>query len=768
MTVGVDLSIDPAEAFLAHGSPEYVEPEDAEPHSRIGIVIAAGLLATFAWMTRELLAQDSPANPGAAGDLLKAAWEKVAPLWLRAVMPAMLHAYELGSTSELAAGDVEFLAVQYADALGAYANETSSEALLEGFAAQLNSGWDRDLAWRRAVQGYGLDRKGMRVYLTPLLTKPTSFTPMEIPEASRKLVSMLLAARSTRMGDNEAYHATQMARHLLWVYQQAQGVLPADAMKRWITMEDEMVCPVCGPLHNVAVPLTATFEVGGSHLVCPGVHPNCRCRIELTYPEVRTSFAKALPPFDPTEHPRAQAGRFATKPRKPARERTRVADPAAAAEAQRIADMLKAAAETPTDAGFPLTDTGFPALDTGFPSADTGFVTPDAGFAEGEQDGGFGFPTIADTGFAAALRARSNVRRVTRIFWAPPASEAEEPTQVEEVEEVSIPFEDPERTLSTDPTYIEHRRHAVMNAAEYYSAVYKHMHSKDGMRRFINGFDANHELLNPRPGTIIDFDATAAGGTDNDGTRWIAPAMRVKHGQDEYGVDWIGEMIPWLEVKNSTNSRLGQEGRNYMDEVMSERYDEADEEYSTVLEDTIDRLGTDAVALIARKKGAVFPEHFAEWEDEEKLAFMLEGYENEQKEAPASWKSGDKVLPHPWTDAMDAVKTQYAYDIVGEDEAAAELQDATADAIPPDLFVFDGYYGPAQGVVEGKYIVTRMEISRLSLNQKLHLEEEMNDRDTHLRFDDVRVIHLKPLEPAWMPQTPEELRRGLPPVDYEG
>jgi hypothetical protein len=38
----------------------------------------------------------------------------------------------------------------------------------------------------------------------------------------------------------------------------------------------------------------------------------------------------------------------------------------------------------------------------------------------------------------------------------------------------------------------------------------------------------------------------------------------------------------------------------------------------------------------------------------------------------------------------------------------------------------------------------------------------------NLRFDDVRVIHLKPLEPAWMPQTPEELHRGLPPIDYEG
>jgi hypothetical protein len=135
---------------------------------------------------------------------------------------------------------------------------------------------------------------------------------------------------------------------------------------------------------------------------------------------------------------------------------------------------------------------------------------------------------------------------------------------------------------------------------------------------------------------------------------------------------------------------------------------------------------------------------------------------------PTSWKTGDPRIERPWSDAVDAVKTQYAFDTVTEDDAAAELSDATADAIPPDLFVFDGYYGPARGMVEGKYVVERMEINRLSYNQKLHLEEELSDRDVNLRFDDVRVIHLKPLEPAWMPQTPEELHRGLPPIDYEG
>jgi hypothetical protein len=208
-----------------------------------------------------------------------------------------------------------------------------------------------------------------------------------------------------------------------------------------------------------------------------------------------------------------------------------------------------------------------------------------------------------------------------------------------------------------------------------------------------------------------------------------------------------------------------------MAEMMSERYDELDpdDRYGvSMLEDSIDRLGADAVALIARKKGAVMPPHFGDWDDAEKLAYMLEGYQNELKDTPKVWTLESNKIPHPWSDAMDAVKTQYSYDVVGEEDTAADLQDATADAIPPDLFVFDGYYGPAAGLVEGKYEVTNMEIKRLSLNQKMHLEEELSERDENVRFDEVRVIHLKPIEPAWMPQTPEELRRGLPPIDYEG
>ena len=46
--------------------------------------------------------------------------------------------------------------------------------------------------------------------------------------------------------------------------------------RRWNTGVDELVCPICGPLHNVIVGLDETFP-GGFRV--PPAHPNCRCWI---------------------------------------------------------------------------------------------------------------------------------------------------------------------------------------------------------------------------------------------------------------------------------------------------------------------------------------------------------------------------------------------------------------------------------------------------------------------------------------------------------
>jgi SPP1 gp7 family putative phage head morphogenesis protein len=48
---------------------------------------------------------------------------------------------------------------------------------------------------------------------------------------------------------------------------------------RWNTANDELVCPICGPLHNVEVPLDEGFtpDGPGEGPTAPPAHVNCRC-----------------------------------------------------------------------------------------------------------------------------------------------------------------------------------------------------------------------------------------------------------------------------------------------------------------------------------------------------------------------------------------------------------------------------------------------------------------------------------------------------------
>jgi SPP1 gp7 family putative phage head morphogenesis protein len=49
---------------------------------------------------------------------------------------------------------------------------------------------------------------------------------------------------------------------------------------RWQTNNDELVCPVCGPLNQQVKPIGEAFgEFNGRQIDAPPAHPNCRCWI---------------------------------------------------------------------------------------------------------------------------------------------------------------------------------------------------------------------------------------------------------------------------------------------------------------------------------------------------------------------------------------------------------------------------------------------------------------------------------------------------------
>jgi len=49
--------------------------------------------------------------------------------------------------------------------------------------------------------------------------------------------------------------------------------------KRWETVADEVVCPVCGGLNQQEAPLDEPFSFDGNEYASPPAHPRCRCHV---------------------------------------------------------------------------------------------------------------------------------------------------------------------------------------------------------------------------------------------------------------------------------------------------------------------------------------------------------------------------------------------------------------------------------------------------------------------------------------------------------
>lgn len=309
--------VDPLEEFFAQDPSLLVEqdtPAEGSPeHEHRLLLIATGLAAAFVVyrvLASRRLAEERPQTPEQATGVLSAVHKALSPLWTSSALPAVLNAYALGAPRGASYPTMERLATAYTDSLGGYVAETSAQALLGGFQAQLNKGHAPDLAWQRSARGYGLDEAGTRTYLTSVMADK-GYSTTAVDSGSAALADKLAMMRGKRIGDNEAYAASQMGKAVLWMALSVTGDLPPGTMKKWVTAEDERVCPVCAPLDGATVKLSSRFSSQGRKFHAPGVHPNCRCRIELVYPRVVTKMVSKAAPGDPYD--RNYLGRFATR-----------------------------------------------------------------------------------------------------------------------------------------------------------------------------------------------------------------------------------------------------------------------------------------------------------------------------------------------------------------------------------------------------------------------------------------------------------------------
>ncbi len=287
---------------LAHTA----EIEQSESHdgavTRLARQLNMAFLVYRGLMSSDLKKQPTTIVGTETAKVLIESGERIRSYWIANFSPNIQAGLQIGGLDDATSA---VIAGKYAGKLAEQINEVSDRAFLEGYHAALNKGWDRALAWERISEAYGLDPVQMRKWVS--YYPEDGYHPQDIPEKSRSLLDKMLGDRGKRIGDHEAWNIKQTGKQTYWSQQVASGSVPETAKKVWYTARDELVCPVCAPLDGIAIPITSEFDTGSGEFFTPPLHVNCRCEINLQFPDVVT---KAM---GDDKYNRDKRGRFSAR-----------------------------------------------------------------------------------------------------------------------------------------------------------------------------------------------------------------------------------------------------------------------------------------------------------------------------------------------------------------------------------------------------------------------------------------------------------------------
>lgn len=84
--------------------------------------------------------------------------------------------------------------------------------------------------------------------------------------------------RATRIARTEVMGALNAGSLESWKQAQRDGLLPANAKKKWIVTKDDALCPVCRPMKEQEQSFGKKFILpNGKKVMFPPAHPDCRC-----------------------------------------------------------------------------------------------------------------------------------------------------------------------------------------------------------------------------------------------------------------------------------------------------------------------------------------------------------------------------------------------------------------------------------------------------------------------------------------------------------
>lgn len=151
-----------------------------------------------------------------------------------------------------------------------------SDALSPEAAAQ-RIGRSIGLTTRQARSMELLERNLVRQRI-PIPSADTQFVREAIANDLERARDRMLRARGRMIAETEMQGAIQNGERMFWDQAIISGDVPEGSLfKRWFTVLDGDVCPICEPLHGVIEPFNSSFSGGG---LSPPAHINCRCWLE--------------------------------------------------------------------------------------------------------------------------------------------------------------------------------------------------------------------------------------------------------------------------------------------------------------------------------------------------------------------------------------------------------------------------------------------------------------------------------------------------------
>lgn len=233
--------------------------------------------------------------------------------------PALVGEY-LAAFQTVNAGDIDPVVLQklaraYAEKVGDYFHQTSTQALLQGFNTYVNRRVPPKIAAERILDAYGLTPRQVTALVHLKDPEAVASGVLQVRDSRRRqFVAKSLSTRMKNISRQEDHTLHQTAKTLAWAWAKEKGTLHESARKIWITAKDERVCPVCGPLHGQRVEVGKPFLDEFGNKIYGPPHMMCRCDIRLLKPisSIRKDVWDAE---DERLHPRGEGGRFRTKVR---------------------------------------------------------------------------------------------------------------------------------------------------------------------------------------------------------------------------------------------------------------------------------------------------------------------------------------------------------------------------------------------------------------------------------------------------------------------